>query len=76
MKLNKDNFLYSAKDNLNSNKKFKIYWDSKKHIAWTDIENEKQLSKHYKSKSYDSFKEKPSKVMDYIYFFWIPIDLQ
>ena len=69
MKLNKDNFLYSAKDNLKSNKKFKIYWDSKKHIAWTDIENEKQLSRYYKSKSYDSFKEKPSKAIDYIYFF-------
>lgn len=69
MKLNKDNFLFSAKDNLISNKKFDIYWDSKKFIAWTDIKNEKDLSNFYKSKTYDSFKEKPSKLIDYIYFF-------
>ena len=67
MKLNKDNFLFSAKDNLTSNKKFNIYWDSKKLIAWTDVKNEKDLSSFYKSKMYDSFKEKPSKLIDYIY---------
>ena len=69
MKLKKDIFLFSAKDNLISNKKFDIYWDSKKHIAWTDIIKEKSLSKYYISDSYDSFKEKPSKLIDYIYFY-------
>ena len=69
MKLKKDIFLFSAKDNLISNKKFNIYWDSKKHMAWTDIINEKSLSKYYISDSYDSFKEKPSKRIDYIYFY-------
>ena len=69
MKLKKDIFLFFAKDNLISNKKFNIYWDSKKHIAWTDIINEKSLSKYYLSDSYDSFKEKPSKLIDYIYFY-------
>ena len=69
MNLNKDIFLFSAKDNLISNKKFNIYWDSKKHIAWTDIKNEKSLSKYYKSEGYDSFKENPSNAIDYIYFY-------
>ena len=69
MKLKKDIFLFSAKDNLISKKKFDIYWDSKKHIAWTDIIKEKSLSKYYISDSYDSFKEKPSKLIDYIYFY-------
>ncbi len=69
MKLKKDIFLFSAKDNLISSKRFNIYWDSKKHIAWTDIINEKKISKYYMSDGYDSFKEKPSKLIDYIYFY-------
>ena len=67
MKLNKDNFLFSAKDNLISKKNFDIYWDSNKFFAWTDIKKEKDLSKYYDSKKYDSFKQKPSKIIDYLY---------
>jgi len=69
MKLNKDIFLYSAKDNLVTNKKFNIYSDLKMNIAWTDIENEKDLSKYYDSDKYDSFKKKPVTPFDYLYFF-------
>ena len=69
MRLNKDIFLYSAKDKLVTNKKFNIYFDLKMDIAWTDIENEKNLSKYYDSDKYDSFKKKPLKPFDYLYFF-------
>ena len=69
MKLNKDIFLYSAQDKLVTNKKFNIYYDLKMNIAWTEIRNEKDLSKHYNSDKYDSFKNKPKIFLDYIYFF-------
>ena len=69
MKLNKDIFLYTVQDKLVTNKKFNIYSDLKMNIAWTDIKNEKNLSKYYNSDKYDSFKNKPKIFIDYIYFF-------
>tara|TARA_B100001250_G_C19810500_1_gene795468 strand:+ start:1403 stop:2254 length:852 start_codon:yes stop_codon:yes gene_type:complete len=69
MKLNKDIFLYSAHDKLVTNKKFNIYSDLKMNIAWTDVGNEKDISKYYDSDKYDSFKKKPVTFFDYLYFF-------
>tara|TARA_Y100001970_G_scaffold284932_1_gene403377 strand:+ start:10081 stop:10932 length:852 start_codon:yes stop_codon:yes gene_type:complete len=69
MKLNKDIFLYSAEDKLVTNKKFNIYCDLKTNIAWTDIGNEKDLSKYYYSNKYDSFKKKPLLLFEHLYFF-------
>ena len=69
MKLNKDIFLYAAEDKLVTNKKFNIYSDLKLDIAWTDIGNEKDLSKYYRSEKYDSFKKTPLTFVDYLYNF-------
>jgi 2-polyprenyl-3-methyl-5-hydroxy-6-metoxy-1,4-benzoquinol methylase len=69
MRVNKDIFLYSSRDNLVSGKKFEIYWDKKHHIAWTSLENEKITSKYYRSDQYDSHKSKPQSAYDYLYAF-------
>ena len=69
MKLNKDIFLYTAEDKLVTNKKFNIYSDLKLDIAWTDVGNEKDLSKYYRSEKYDSFKKTPLTFFDYLYNF-------
>ena len=69
MKLNKDIFLYTVEDKLVTNKKFNIYSDLKLDIAWTDIGNEKDLSKYYRSEKYDSFKKTPLTFFDYLYNF-------
>ena len=69
MKLNKDIFLYTVEDKLVTNKKFNIYSDLKLDIAWTDIGDEKDLSKYYRSEKYDSFKKTPLTFVDYLYNF-------
>ena len=58
MKLQKDIFLFEAKDYLVSGEFFAVYWDREKSIGWTDFSETKELEKYYESSDYDSHKEK------------------
>ena len=56
MKKKKDKLLLVGKDYLVSQKPFRIYWDSKQKLGWTDIDHALNMDSYYASEAYDSHK--------------------
>ena len=67
MKKKKDKLLLVGKDYLVSQKPFRIYWDSKQKLGWTDIDHALNMDSYYASEAYDSHKVKQNSLRDWVY---------
>jgi len=67
MERNKDHFLFEGLDHLVTQERFKVYWDTNREVAWTDIELNQPMDRYYDSAAYDSHKGKRKSVLDALY---------
>ena len=67
MKRKKDKLLLVGNDYLVSQKPFRIYWDSKQKLGWTDIDHALNMDSYYASEAYDSHKVEQKSLRDWIY---------